>query len=187
MDLIAICGKKYNGKDTVANYLCDHYGYTKLSFADAIKNSVQCIFGFSDAQLWGDEKEIIDDYWRISPREILQYFGTECMRDCFGAHFPHISDNIWVMAIERKISQLSHNGTSKIVIADLRFDNEMDFIKKYNGTVIKVTRNIANRDTHVSENCTLSGDYTIDNNGSIDELYAEIEKIMRVRTHLFLC
>lgn len=184
--IIGICGKKLHGKDTIANYLVEHYGFTKVSFADALKNGVKEIFGFSDEQLNGNKKENNDDFWNISPREILQFVGTDCFRNLFGSKFQHIGDNIWVMSTQRKINNLIKNGLTKIVIPDIRFPNEIEFIKKNNGTIFKVIRTFEkiqyeNKDTekHISENSIdhIQVDYTINNN-NLKQLYNDIDDIV---------
>ena len=63
IQLIGICGNKFNGKDTIADYLVKNYGYTKISLSDSLKHALQEIFCFSDEQLWGSQKEIIDVFW----------------------------------------------------------------------------------------------------------------------------
>jgi dephospho-CoA kinase len=52
--MIGICGKKFHGKDTIANYLIQRFGFTKVSLADPLKKGVQEIFGLTDNQLWGN-------------------------------------------------------------------------------------------------------------------------------------
>src|SRR5579863_3132559 len=53
--IIGITGRKRSGKDTVGNYLVEHYGFVKVSFADTLKEACKIIFGFSDEQVYGDE------------------------------------------------------------------------------------------------------------------------------------
>jgi len=49
--IIAICGAKRSGKDILANHIVNKYGYTRLSFAEPLKELVKLIFNFSDEQV----------------------------------------------------------------------------------------------------------------------------------------
>ena len=178
--IIGICGHKSNGKDTIADYLVKNYCYTKVSFGDTLKKAIQEIFGFSDQQLWGNEKETVDKFWKLSPRSALQYIGTDCMRNQFGSAFPNIGDNIWVMALRCKIDKLLSSGVSRIVIPDVRFPNEETMIRLFNGIILRVNRNsVVSSDNHISENLIdkIHIDYCVENN-TFQQLYRDVDKIM---------
>jgi hypothetical protein len=180
--IIGVCGNKYNGKDTIADHLVKNYGFTKISFGDPLKNALKHIFMFSDEQLWGCEKENIDPYWGISPRVMMQFIGTDCLRLQIKNNFPTINDNIWIMAIKRQIDILISKGIKKIVIPDIRFPNEEKMLHQhYNSSIIKVIRkNIISSDTHVSENLLhdIKCDITI-NNETLQQLYFDVDDIMK--------
>ena len=44
--IVVTCGKIGTGKDTVANYLCEKYGFTSLSFAYALKMVCSILFNW---------------------------------------------------------------------------------------------------------------------------------------------
>lgn len=180
--VIGIYGKKFNGKDTIADYLVQNYGFTKVSLADSLKRGVQEIFGLTDNQLWGNQKEFVDSYWNISPREILQVVGTECFRNTFGNIFPHIGENFWILSLNRRINKLIESGIKNIVIADIRFPNEQELIQRYNGILIHVKREILQTnyqciDKHISENLELHPDFIIKNK-TFEQLYDDIDFLM---------
>ena len=56
-----------------------------FNFADPLKNAIGEIFGFSYEQLHGKEKEIVDPFWGVTPRELFQKIGTEL----FQYHLPN--------------------------------------------------------------------------------------------------
>lgn len=178
LNIIGICGYKRNGKDTLGDYLVSNYGYTKIGFADAMKEACKNIFGFNDEQLYGDLKEYEDEFWKISPRKTLQFVGTELFRHRISELLPDVKDNIWIKVVEKKILD---NPDKKYVITDVRFFNEFEFINKYNGLTIKVKRDtIDNDDSHISESFidNIYTDFTITNNGTLEELYEKLNAII---------
>ena len=180
-NIIGICGKKYHGKDTVANYLVEKYGYKRIAFADPIKEICKNIFGLSNEQLYGNKKEDIDDYWKISPRQLMQFIGTDLFRNNTEKVMPDIGENIWIHVLVKKISDEIHKDPhARFVITDVRFENELEYIAKLNGLKIKVQRNnIINTDNHVSESYIdkLNVDYIINNDDTIENLNHEIDKL----------
>jgi len=203
--LIGLVGFAGSGKGTVADTLVDKYNFTKLSFAGALKDAVSSIFGWPRHLLEGDTdesrdfREREDTFWSnrlghsITPRKVLQRFGTEVCRDSF-------SENIWIYALENRM----RNHTN-VVVADVRFDNEIDFIRQNNGFIVRVSRGPdpewydvalkANYSTnfayqkelrsfgiHPSETSWIGTkfDYVLDNNGSKAELVAHSQHMIDI-------
>lgn len=160
--IIGITGKKRSGKDTVASLL----GYEKRSFADPLKKACQVIFSLSDDQLEGDKEEV-DPRWGVSSRKILQIVGTELFRNTL-PNYMNI-DNIW---IESAKMWLERNKGKNVIFTDVRFLDEARFIKKAGGIILRVVRDLENKDTHSSETETdkITADYTIYNNSSLEDL-----------------
>jgi dephospho-CoA kinase len=181
--IIGITGKKYSGKDTIGEYLINKYGYIRIGFADALKDICALIFGFNKEQLYGDKKEIIDNFWGITPRKAFQEIGTKIFRKNMDEVIPDIGENLWVIVVEKKIKDMMEkNPESKFVITDLRFSNESNFIKKFGGFQIRVNRtNIHNNlySLHESEKNIdkLNVDYEIYNNDTIENLYLDLDNL----------
>jgi hypothetical protein len=183
-NIIGITGNKQNGKDTTGDYIVKTYGYKKMAFSDALKDIAKYGFGFNDEQLYGELKEVEDKYWKITPRKFLQFTGTELFRDNMDKLIPNIKKNIWIEVLRKKIiDELKENPNTKIVITDVRFKNELDFIKEMKGIIIHVKRdtyNIENiKDLHISENeiKNMKADYEIDNSGNKQTLYNTIDNM----------
>lgn len=131
--VIGVCGLIGCGKGTVADFIVSEAGYQKISFADALKDGVAAIFGWDRDMLEGDTvdsrawREIPDDFWTkeigqpVTPRLVLQLFGTECMRQGF-------HEDIWVNIVKKKILD---NPDTNFVIPDARFKNEISMIKSF--------------------------------------------------------
>ena len=128
--IIGVTGLIGSGKDTVADYLCTFHGFKRVSFASSLKDAVSSVFGWDREMLEGSTKtsrewrEQKDVWWserlglEITPRWVLQYWGTDVLRN-------HFHKDIWVASVENKLRQSKDN----IVITDCRFENEVDAIK----------------------------------------------------------
>lgn len=181
--VIGVTGRKYNGKDTVGNYLVEHFGYKRLAFADALKDACRCIFGFTDEQLYGSLKETQDVFWKVSPRIVLQYIGTNLLRDQLSTIMPDLGNDIWVNVIKKKIlDEWTINPNQKFVVTDARFPNEVAMIKELGGTMFRIRRESINAvsDSHSSEMGIekLDVDHEIINDKELDDLYQKIKVIL---------
>ena len=78
-------------------------------------------------------------------------------------------------------AELEKNSNLKVVISDIRFLNEADCIKKLSGSIIKINRYSTHTDQHQSETelIQIKSDFVLDNNESIDMLYADIDAILK--------
>lgn len=182
--LIGVTGRKKSGKDTIGKYLINEHGFVRVAFADSLKKACKEIFGLTNKQLYDDQiKEIVDRYWKHSPREILQNVGTELFRIELPKLCKFIDDDIWIRSVDRKIRKLRKRGYTKIVVTDVRFDNELDYIKKMKGYTWKVSRPSLLKDVdpnipvHASE-ALIDGfvcDTHYENERTINELYDDVE------------
>lgn len=186
--IIGLCGFKGSGKDTLANILVEEYNFTKISFADKLKDITSILFNWERKLLEGDTKlsrefrETKDEWWseklnrEITPRKMLQQLGTDILRD-------NLDLNIWVNSIEK---YLVENKYQNIVITDCRFKNEIEMLKKYQGKIIYVKRNepkwfnnkkLIPKNIHKSEIDWIDTkfDIVISNDGSLEDLRKEIK------------
>lgn len=139
--IIGICGFIGSGKGTIGNRLSDKWNFKKDSFAAPLKDAVSIIFNWDRKMLEGNTKESrewrekIDDYWsdvldkEITPRLVLQLFGTESIRDVFG-------EDIWALSLINRYK----NNNEDIVVTDVRFKNEIQAIRNEGGKIWHVKR-----------------------------------------------
>jgi hypothetical protein len=189
--IIGICGLIGSGKGTVADILEEHHCFDKVSFADTLKNAAATIFRWDRAMLEGDTKdsrekrEQIDEWWAerlgipdFSPRYLLQYMGTEVMRN-------NLHPDIWVLSLERKIIEC---GPGDYVVPDVRFPNEIRMIKRNGGKVWHVQRGelpdwFGQNPSHIHASETSWNneifDATIYNNGTIDDLKLTVDNLLK--------
>ena len=138
--ILGLVGPAGAGKGTVADMLVSE-GYIKVAFADILKDVVSIMFGWPRHLLEGDTdesrqfRETVDEWWSerfgypVTPRNMLQLMGTEAGRDVF-------HKDIWILSLERRI-----RGRNNVVISDVRFPNEIDFVRKKGGKIVRVRRN----------------------------------------------
>ena len=143
MTIISVSGLIGSGKDTIATHLIENYGFKKRAFADPLKDAVAAIFGWDRKMLEGAtpearaERDREDHWWTdkldfgfpVTPRWVLQNFGTEVMRKNF-------NDDIWVLAMERFLATVEKN----VVITDTRFLNEFFMLKSREAVLLTVFR-----------------------------------------------
>ena len=203
--IIGICGFIGSGKDTVADYLVNIHQYRRESFANSLKDAVAQVFGWDRMMLEGRTKqarewrEQVDPWWserldmpNLTPRWILQYWGTDVLRKGF-------HDDIWIASLENKL----RNSKDNVVISDCRFPNEIKAIKQASGKVIWVQRGelpswhimagkanngdafarekLKHLGVHASETAWIGTkfDAILDNNSSMDELYTQINNLVQ--------
>jgi hypothetical protein len=152
--LIGLKGPAGSGKSTAAQIL-KAYGFVEDSFAAPLKIFTRAI-GFEESEVYGDskQKEVINNFWGVSGREFMQKFGTDVCRE----YLPKVinmklnNKSLWIRVLEKKLSQYD-----KLVISDVRFANEWEFIKEHKGIIIEikpmkdVTVNSTTDYTHKSE------------------------------------
>jgi len=197
--IISICGLHGAGKDTIGDYLVRVHGFKKMSFADALKDSVAAIFGWDREALNGLTQETrawresADEFWSnalgtiVTPRIILQTVGTHLFRDNFHR-------DIWMLTIKRRLLDLAKG--QNVVITDCRFPNEMDMLREMGAQIVHVYRDattpqwfydykygsltmddLIEGGIHLSEFLwiTESHHHDIENDGTIEILYSKVD------------
>lgn len=202
--IIGICGFIGSGKDTAADYLVNFHEFRRESFASSLKDAVSAIFGWDRNLLEGRTKESrawreqVDPWWaarlnmpKLTPRWILQQWGTEVLRGNF-------HDDIWIASIENKLRQTGDN----VVITDCRFPNEIEAIRRLGGKIVWIVRGqlptwyefaveankgdatareyLDEAQIHASETSWAGTDFDhiIDNNSTIDSLYSKLKSLV---------
>ena len=204
--IIGICGFIGSGKDTIADYLVNVRQFRRMSFAGTLKDAVSAVFGWDrellegrtrESRIWREQR---DEWWSqrlgrdITPRQVLQQWGTEVGRQAY-------HDEIWVASLENRL----RNSQNNVVITDCRFPNEIQAIRRAQGLVIRVRRGpepvwydlavAANRGdwvareqvnsllVHASETAWVGTEFdaVIDNNHSFDNTFQQVESVLADR------
>ncbi len=166
--LIGVSGKAFSGKDTVADIICFKFGGTKYRFAFPAYQAVKIAFNLTERDFQRDRKEKIMPEWGLSPRQLMQKFATDFARDM-------IDPDVWVKRAAMEYENLKAADPKVLmIIPDVRFDNEADWIRSAGGTIIIVDRpdSCYQVAEHKSENgiTRLPEDIVIVNDGSLSEL-----------------
>jgi hypothetical protein len=184
-NLIAFCGRKRVGKDVATGCLIKEYGFEQYAFANPLKLACQEIFMLNEEQMDGCLKEVVDPEWGVSPRHLFQRIGTEIFRNQITKVFPEmeeIGNNFWVYRFKLWYKkQLEKNPNIRVVLSDVRFQNEADVVKELGGIVIKIQRDTKlNTDSHASEKNidNIKTDYIIENNGTIEQYHEKVKKLI---------
>jgi hypothetical protein len=177
MIIVGIGHKKYSGKDTLGAmlYECMEHSmfFARIThFADALYWEVANACGVTVEHI-KENKEVF--------RPIMQWWGTEFRRRHQG------NDNYWVDQVAEAVNLIefvsaTKNSVKCIIIPDVRFKNEADWIKSKGGILIKISRpSIQAIDTHPSEielNDYTGWDTEILNDGSKEQLLQKARGII---------
>ncbi len=172
--LIGLAGHARVGKDTVAHHLANHLQLISYAFAEPLKQALAYMFHLTTAQLEGSEKEEPLRWLGKSPRELMQLLGTEWGRDL-------IHPQIWLLLAELNLQRRAEidQHMKGVVIRDVRFDNEADWVRSKGGVIFHISRRgMRPANGHTSESGVrhYTGDYVIENNGTLDELYDQVDR-----------
>ena len=179
--LIGLVGYARSGKDTVANFLTEKHNFTRVAFADQMREAlvrldpkvnVGSLYGTPLTSAlkhfgWEGLKKESEDV-----RHLLQRMGTEVGREMFG-------EDVWV---NRAMALAIKNENT--VFSDVRFHNEADAILRAGGRLWKVERpGVGPVNEHISDSAMDSYqkqyfDLKIINDSTKEDLYVELADAM---------
>lgn len=165
--LIGVTGRARAGKDTLAQIL-GYYGYARVALADPLRRVIASLTGMTFEELVNSpDKELPHPkLGGVSPRRAMQTLGTEWGRDL-------IWQDLWVT---HAMDQIAHHP--RVVIPDVRFDNEADAIRSRGGIILHVHRDAGETkvEAHKSEDGVTphATDLHIYNNGSVSQLERQV-------------
>ena len=170
--LIGIMGQARVGKDTAATYLCDTYSMGTYAFADPIKDMLTGLFG--DLFREGD-RELPISWLGKSPRQLMQTLGTQWGRE-------QVHPDLWVLVADQMWKKYQELGWgSGVVLSDVRFRNEAEWILAQGGLLISLSRDGADTVAdHVSEQQIPFdlAQHTIENNGTLFQLGGALDFVV---------
>lgn len=185
INLIGIHGHAGAGKDTVAEWILQNFtDVYKEPFAGPLKMVCSHAFNIDLDDFYAQEKkEQTHPFWNTTPRKIAQIVGTELFRVGYGNDF-------WVRRMHGRISgeliterDGIYESGETIIIPDVRFQNEYDWLISQGGKLIVLTRPGADGSVGVPNHASEAGiifdathpNYLINNNDTLESLYAQVE------------
>lgn len=161
--VIGLTGPAGCGKNLVASMIPDA---VVMQLADPLYAALAAMLGIPEPMLRHRPiKESPVSWLGLSPRQLLQTLGTEWGRS-------HVAQDVWLRIAGRKIEQWRRAGVQTVVIADVRFPNEAEWIRARGGKVWRVERDPGVRITdHASEAGLPESliDLWIDNSGTPEQ------------------
>lgn len=179
--LIGLAGKKKSGKDTIADYLVSHHGFTKIGFADPIRAQVADAWALDSTRMLEDQdikdtpmprlsfadcqdeqfvfwlrKNFMSEsdprYKSRSPREIQQLWGDYKRDTCGWRHFIDLVE-------ENILTIRAANPAARIVVSGVRYaasapspEAEAELIRTLGGSIWHIARHgLPTGDGHSTE------------------------------------
>lgn len=180
--ILGIHGKAGTGKDTICAMIAENYRKIyREAFADPLKACCAAAFGIPEDDFNDpDMKEEPNDVWGISPRKIAQFVGTEMFRDNIDRLLPETESDFWIRCLTNKLNSAYEAGET-VIIPDVRFLNEAQWIKSNGGHVIHLLRSSNTSvgiPNHSSEDTIpFEADWIINNDFSRGALYDQVKNI----------
>lgn len=193
MRVVGLTGYAGVGKSTVAEYLVEKHGFTRLSFAAPLKKMLRTLnpivgsslvlheggprsITLADVFARNDNSELQvkastygDEY-----RRLLQVLGTDCVRA--------VDESFWIRAA---VAQMTDDVAGRYVFDDVRFPNEADTIKGYSYAGLwKIDApGIHAANGHASEQYTGNmGEYVwiVNGHNQFERLYDQVDKAVEL-------
>lgn len=124
IQVVGISGKAETGKDYLVEQVLRPLGFFQVSLADHLKTFAV-----------GKGLVTYEEAFHTKPphvRHILQQEGTERARNVYGEHVWCETMAAWIRLLHER------NRVTRFVLADVRFPNEVAFVQRLGGKVIRL-------------------------------------------------
>jgi hypothetical protein len=184
MDIVGVSGNAQSGKDTCADVLVEQYGFTKVSFADGVREFMVRLdpvlhFGGMETALLSEHitEGGTPEQWawlkeNSDAREHMVAIGAGA-REIMG-------EDVWIRAA---LAKMERAPWTSFVLPDCRYANEARMIRGMGGEVWRIARpgvEPAN-DEEAHSLSEFNGDTAIFNGGSMGELQSYVDSLMKLR------
>lgn len=177
--LVALVGQKRVGKDTFADIFIEQAenffnkeDIMRASLAAPIKSGLAELLQLPKETFTDDDlKERVHPELGFTPRHLLQWLGTDIFREKFGK-------DVWLETLER---QLRMQRPELAIVTDVRFQNELDYMKRMGAYIIQIHRDTGLSDTHESEKGLLTdSEFQIWNDSGVGEYHQKCKLMSEV-------
>lgn len=178
---IGLIGKARSGKDTAAAHLVQTRAYTRLAFADPLKDMALTINPYIPTGYGVTVRLsslIADVGWEYAKdkypevRRVLQSTGQTVREH---------DEGFWVDVLRRKVNT-AESWNLPVVVTDVRYENEADMLRSRGFHLVRIIRPErlnGSAAIHTSETALdgFAADATIYNTAGIADLHARIAQI----------
>ena len=203
--IIGLSGKMGSGKTEFAKIANEKFKITKLSFADGLKREIAAFLYIANVEheasnFYGTQEEKnrelkiktsfleiehknfiknfaisnINGVTTFRPRDLMQYWGTEYRRD--------ENNNYWINKLHTKLKALNEKF---VIIDDVRFLNECEWVKQNEGIVVRINRETGknnNKSIYHPSEVDLDNyqgfDITVNNNSNLADYQKQVISIL---------
>lgn len=138
MKVVGLAGRSGVGKSTLAASYLRPLGFMEVALADEIKIRAIAtgVAGYEDVFVGSKPPQV---------RTWLQEEGTERGRQVFG-------QDVWARALFARLRKVSETwGMDRFVVTDVRFVNEVEYIRSHGGIVLRVDAPERNRNNGMTD------------------------------------
>jgi len=173
--LVGLTGRAGAGKSTVAAYLEREFAFVEIAMADPIVNMIGALFADADIDgAWMVERALKEQPTALgfSYRQLAQTLGTEWGRS--------LAPDFWLRVASLRLAA-PHLQTENIVVSDVRFPNEAEWLQARGGVLVRVVRDITPQARpHVSESHSdhLTVTTELLNFGSQATLFDQVDRLV---------
>ncbi|MFD5308172.1 deoxynucleotide monophosphate kinase family protein [Streptomyces ardesiacus] len=177
---IGLIGKARSGKDTAAARMVQTSAYTRLAFADPLREALlglDPVVPFGPGG-WTTIREYVEDFgWEVAKestevRRLLQNYG-QTIRE--------VDPEFWVRALSKKVAA-AHAWNMPVVVTDVRYRNEAEALQRAGFYLIRVERpggpSLAGEAAQHASETELDdweADLTLHNNGTLDTFIRNVD------------
>lgn len=159
--IIGLVGRARSGKDTAATFF--RTTHTVRRFAQPMKDAIKALYGWSDVNIETNLKDVEDTQWGLTPRQAMIHMAETTKK--------LVTPDFFVKRL------FSDWKGEPIVIADVRYENEIQEIHKRGGITIKIKRASVPKHDFEDQIDSLQTTYEVGNDGTLHELRVEIERL----------
>ena len=178
--LVGLVGLARAGKDTFAARLVAEHGFTRVAFADPLKEAALALDPIVEVGVSGHEYRLTDfvasEGWEGAKewpeiRRTLQHLGVAIR---------NLDPGFWLYAAMKRADEVE----GPVVITDVRFSNELGYVARRGVSVRIVRPGQVNSDTHVSENelADAATTFSVVNAGTVADLHAAADEFAAALT-----
>lgn len=165
--LIGLVGPAGSGKDTIAEHLVEHHGFVRVAFADRLREfaaRIDPVFAALCAAHGGYETaKRAHSHIRNRMIEV-----GNAARDIIGG-------DVWIDAVEDTLVGLT--GDEPVVITDVRFLNEAEWIEDSRGTIVSVQRPDFSLSTSEERAISATAELYVENDGDLHQLRERVDML----------